>query len=54
MMEPTKPEQPSRANETDSPPGCVSEPASAKVERKRVAAAHDEPPIEEPGYGHGV
>ncbi len=53
MMEPKQPEPPSRANETDSPPAWVREPAASPVEKKR-AVVHDEPPIEEPGYGHGV
>ena len=53
-MEPKQSEQPSRSDDTDSSPGCVREPAASTVERKRAAVAHDEPPIEEPGYGHGV
>ena len=53
-MEPKQPEQPSRSDENDSSPGWVREPAAAIVERKQAAIAHDEPPIEEPGYGHGV
>ena len=52
-MEPKQPQQPSR-NDTDSPPGWVREPAESTVESTRAPITHDEPPIEEPGYGHGV
>ena len=53
MMEPKQPEQQSRANDPDSSPGWVREPAASPVEKKG-AVVHEEPPMEEPGYGHGV
>ena len=30
------------------------EPATREVEKKNVSSDVEEPPIEEPGYGHGV
>ena len=54
-MDTTKKEQPKHSTDA-KPPVRVGEPETADATKRRVQSAPPDPhpPIDEPGYGHGV
>jgi hypothetical protein len=53
-MEGSDPKRPAPQTEGNAQPPWIREPDKNEAPRVESAPTHDDAPIEEPGYGHGV